>query len=56
VLTLYARSRCEADPDTAFPACFSGGVEDPIRDLAPVGTIAEQPYILVVPPDAPGAT
>jgi tripartite-type tricarboxylate transporter receptor subunit TctC len=27
---------------------------DPIRDFAPIGSIAEQPYILVVPPDAPG--
>lgn len=28
---------------------------DPIRDFAPIGSIAEQPYILVVPPDAPGS-
>ncbi|WP_165585641.1 tripartite tricarboxylate transporter substrate binding protein [Roseococcus sp. SYP-B2431] len=27
---------------------------DPARDFAPVGTIAEQPYILVAPPNAPG--
>jgi tripartite-type tricarboxylate transporter receptor subunit TctC len=27
---------------------------DPIRDFAPIGTIAEQPYLLVVPPQAPG--
>jgi tripartite-type tricarboxylate transporter receptor subunit TctC len=27
---------------------------DPIRDFAPVGTIAQQPYLLVVPPQAPG--
>jgi tripartite-type tricarboxylate transporter receptor subunit TctC len=27
---------------------------DPIRDFAPVGTIAETPYVLVVPPGAPG--
>jgi tripartite-type tricarboxylate transporter receptor subunit TctC len=26
---------------------------DPIRDFAPIGSIAEVPYILVVPPDAP---
>ncbi|SHJ28055.1 Tripartite-type tricarboxylate transporter, receptor component TctC [Roseomonas rosea] len=25
-----------------------------LRDFAPIGMIAEQPYILVVPPDAPG--
>ena len=25
---------------------------DPLRDFAPIGSIAEQPYILVVPPDA----
>ncbi len=28
---------------------------DPIRDFAPVGAIAETPYVLVVPPGAPGA-
>jgi tripartite-type tricarboxylate transporter receptor subunit TctC len=28
---------------------------DPIRDFAPIGSIAEQPYILVVPPDAHGS-
>lgn len=28
---------------------------DPIRDFAPIGAIAEQPYLLVVPPDAPGS-
>lgn len=27
---------------------------DPIRDFAPVGAIAEQPYILSTPPNAPG--
>ncbi|TDH62695.1 tripartite tricarboxylate transporter substrate binding protein [Dankookia rubra] len=27
---------------------------DPIRDFAPIGTIAETPYVLVVPPAAPG--
>ena len=27
---------------------------DPIRDFAPIGAIAEQPYVLVVAPDAPG--
>jgi tripartite-type tricarboxylate transporter receptor subunit TctC len=27
---------------------------DPVRDFAPVGTIAEQPYILVTPPNGPG--
>ncbi|MDB5376623.1 MAG: Tripartite-type tricarboxylate transporter, receptor component TctC [Rubritepida sp.] len=27
---------------------------DPVRDFAPIGTIAEQPYILVTPPNAPG--
>lgn len=32
VLALCARSRCEADPDTAFPAYFSGGVEVEMAD------------------------
>jgi 2-methylcitrate dehydratase PrpD len=32
VLALCARSRCEADPDTAFPAYFSGGVELELAD------------------------
>lgn len=31
-LALAARSRCEADPDTAFPAFFSGGVEVTLKD------------------------
>jgi 2-methylcitrate dehydratase PrpD len=32
VLALCARARCEADPDTAFPAYFSGGVEVELTD------------------------
>jgi 2-methylcitrate dehydratase PrpD len=32
VLALAARSTCEADPDTAFPAYFSGGVELELTD------------------------
>lgn len=32
VLALSALSRCEADPDTAFPAYFSGGVELDLAD------------------------
>lgn len=32
VLALCARSRCEADPDTAFPVYFSGGVELELTD------------------------
>ena len=32
VLALCARSTCEADPDTAFPAYFSGGVEVELSD------------------------
>ena len=28
---------------------------DPLRDFAPIGSIAETPYVLVTPPDAPGA-
>ncbi len=32
VLALAARARCEADPDTAFPAYFSGGVEVTLAD------------------------
>lgn len=32
VLALCARSRCEADPDSAFPAFFSGGVEVELAD------------------------
>ena len=32
VLALCARSRCEADPDSAFPAYFSGGVELELAD------------------------
>ncbi|MFC7540308.1 hypothetical protein ACFQU2_13660 [Siccirubricoccus deserti] len=31
-LALAARSRCEADPDTAFPTYFSGGVEVTLQD------------------------
>lgn len=27
---------------------------NPLQDFAPIGTIAEQPYVLVVPPGAPG--
>jgi len=32
VLALCARSQCEADPDTEFPAYFSGGVEVELTD------------------------
>jgi 2-methylcitrate dehydratase PrpD len=32
VLALCARSRCEVDPDTAFPTYFSGGVEVELAD------------------------
>nr|WP_255574924.1 MmgE/PrpD family protein [Caldovatus aquaticus] len=32
VLALCARTRCEADPETAFPTYFSGGVEVELRD------------------------
>jgi 2-methylcitrate dehydratase PrpD len=32
VLALCARSRCEADPETAFPVYFSGGVELELAD------------------------
>jgi 2-methylcitrate dehydratase PrpD len=32
ILALCARTRCEADPDTAFPAYFSGGVEVELAD------------------------
>lgn len=31
-LALAARARCEADPDTAFPTFFSGGVEVLLKD------------------------
>ena len=32
ILALCARSRCDADPDTAFPTYFSGGVEVELAD------------------------